>query len=78
MIKLFRLKEQGANSATMLWLFLSGDMFPSSLSPDKNKMPAIVLKIYALEFARTASYKVTVIITLKPQEDQLQLNADRS
>ena len=57
MIKLFLFKEQGANSAIMLFLFLSGDIFPSSLSLDKNKMAAIVLKIHALEFACTASYK---------------------
>ena len=40
-------------------------------------MAAIILKIRTLEFACTASYKLTVIVTLKSQEDQLQLSADR-
>ena len=48
-----------------------------SLSLDKNKMAAIILKIRPLEFACTANYKLTVIIALKSLVDQLELNADR-
>ena len=40
-------------------------------------MVAIILKIRSLEFACIASYKLTVIVTLKSQEDQLKLSADR-
>ena len=50
---------------------------PTSLSLDKNKMAAIIVKIRTLEFACTARYKLTVIITLKSLDDQLQLSGDR-